>query len=221
MNIVQTTTLRTTSRTSSLSISRWLIGGTTTLVLVLVASLASALTIDSGNSGLDQGAACSDTSCLPALYNLTASAPITGDVEIAGATLSFNIQLSSANFQALGGGDGAVTSIDFSNVVYSGSVTVSLDASNNYVIDLGQTAAVSGTVTPTGAGSASAIAGSMVLVTGLCSGTPGSALQCGLVFGPMVDFSADVNGNTRYFRHSVDALAAIRNPARPCYSAQG
>ncbi|GEM_PF-6103867 len=132
-----------------------------------------------------------------------------GTLDIASGTLTFDITLASAN---LSGPDGPVTSVDFSNVTYAGSVAVTLDGSNNYTVDGGQTGSVTATLTPNGAGSPTNINASTVLVTGVCSGTPGSSLQCGLIFGPLSDFSADVNGNTRYFTHTVDAFAIVPEP---------
>ena len=172
---------------------------------------AAALSINSANSGLDQGAGCSSSSCLTVLYNLDGSSPVSGTIDITGSTLTFNIQLASASMTATGSGDGAVTALSFSNVNYSGSVGVTLNGST-YTVNSAQIGAVSGTVTPTGAGSAAPIAGSLVLVTGVCSETPGSPLQCGLIFGPQSNFSAVVNGNNRYFRHTVDVFTAVPEP---------
>lgn len=193
----------------------WLSGGA---FLGLVSSLAiangaSALVIDSSNSGLDQGAGCTNTICLPSTaYSLAASAPVSGTLDIAAGTLSFNIQLASATFNAVGGSDGGVTSVTFSNVTYSGSVAVALNGSNNYDVAGSQTASVAGTLTPAGAGSAAGFnLANSVLVTGVCSGTPGSSLQCGLIFGAP-GFATSVNGNTRYFRHTVDAFAIVPEP---------
>ena len=44
-----------------------------------------------------------------------------------------------------------------------------------------------------------------------CSGTPGSVLTCGFLFGSS-DFQVDVNGNPRYFRHFVDVGSLIPEP---------
>lgn len=186
------------------------------LVLGVVASLslatgASALSIDSGNSGLDQAVGCSDSLCLTTKYNLAASAPVTGTLDISGGILTFNIQLASASLNATGGNDAGVTSVSFSNTTYSGSVGVTFDGAN-YNVNGGQVGSVAGTVTPIGAGSATSVAATTVLVTGLCSGTPGSALQCGLIFGPQANFTATINGNLRYFRHTVDAFAQVPEP---------
>ncbi|MBY0401339.1 PEP-CTERM sorting domain-containing protein [Myxococcota bacterium] len=169
-----------------------------------LATGASALSINSSNSGLDQAVGCTDTLCITPAYNLAASAPVSGSLDISSGILTFNIQLASATLNAAGGSDGGVTSVAFSNTTYSGSVGVTLNGSN-YNVNFGQTANVSGTITPAGAGSPVAL-NATVLVTGLCSGTPGSALQCGLIFGPQGN-SASINGNTRFFRHTVDAFA--------------
>ncbi len=182
------------------------------VICLWIASTAQALSIDPGNSGLDQASGCEDVSCLTTLYTLSASAPISGEIDITGSTLSFDIDLPAATLIALNGGDGLVTSLDLFDVRYLGNISVTLDASNNYLVDLGQVATVSGTVSPNGAGSPTLFSGSNVLVTGLCSGTPGNTLQCGLIFGPLLDFTASVNGNTRYFSNSIDALAAIPEP---------
>lgn len=187
-----------------------------TLLLGIVAGLslatsASALSIDSGNSGLDQAVGCTDTLCIAPTYNLAASAPVSGTIDISGGILTFNIQLANATLNATGGSDGGVTSVSFSNTVYSGSVGVTFDGSN-YNVNPAQIGSVSGTVTPTGAGSAASVAATTVLVTGLCSGTPGSALQCGLIFGPQANFSATINGNLRYFRHTVDTFSQVPEP---------
>jgi len=187
-----------------------------TLLLGIVAGLslatsASALSIDSSNSGLDQGVGCTDTLCIAPTYNLAASAPVSGTIDISGGILTFNIQLANATLNAAGGSDGGVTSVSFTNTIYSGSVGVTFDGSN-YNVNPAQVGSVNGTVTPAGAGSATSVAATTVLVTGLCSGTPGSALQCGLIFGPQANFSTTINGNLRYFRHTVDTFSQVPEP---------
>lgn len=185
-----------------------LVGG---LASLLLATTASALTIDSSNSALDQGVGCSDALCFATSYTLAGSAPVSGSLDISGGVLSFDIQLASASFDATGGSDGGVTGLSFTNTTYSGAVSVTFDGAN-WAVDPGQVGAISGTITPIGAGSATSLAATTVLVTGLCSGTPGNALQCGLIFGPQADFAAVVNGNTRSFRHTVDAFALVPEP---------
>lgn len=174
---------------------------------VILPSAAQALTIDPGASGLDQAQGCGDSACFfDVIYNLDASAPVAGSFDITGATLDFTITLASAS---LSGSDGAVSSIALSNLTYSGSLTVVDEGAGFYSIT-DQISSISGTMTPD-AGLASAIAATNVNTVGLCQGTPGAALQCGLTFGPSSDFDGLVNGNTRYFRHTVD-IAAVPEP---------
>lgn len=181
-------------------------------VSTLFASSAHALVIDPGNSALDAANGCDNPGCFSPLYDLSTSSGLTGSLDISGGVLTFSIDLASATLDATGGGDGAVTSLDLTDFSYSGSVTVSPSGSN-YVVDGGQSAdLVTGTITPIGAGGVATVNATEVLVTGTCIGTPGSDLTCGLIFGPVMDFTAVVNGNTRYFLHSVDAAALVPEP---------
>lgn len=170
---------------------------TATLMVGIMAGAASALTIDPTASGLDSAQGCGDSGCFfDQIYALDASAPVTGSLDITGLTLDFTISLASAS---LSGSDGAVSGVTFSDVTYSGSFAVT-DAGGGLYNILDQTATISGTLTPTGAGSAAAFSAVDVNTVGTCQGTPGASLTCGLIFGPASDFNADVNGNTRYFR---------------------
>ena len=100
--------------------------------LLLFAGAAQAGPIDSASSGLDQAQGCGDPPCaFDVIYNLDASAPVTGDLEITGSTLDFTISLASAT---LSGSDGAVSSIDFTGVTYSGSFAITLDGSGGATI---------------------------------------------------------------------------------------
>ena len=113
--------------------------------LLLFAGAAQAGPIDSASSGLDQAQGCGDPPCaFDVIYNLDASAPVTGDLEITGSTLDFTISLASAT---LSGSDGAVSSIDFTGVTYSGSFAITLDGSGGATIT-DQISTISGTVTP-------------------------------------------------------------------------
>lgn len=166
---------------------------------LLLAGSAQAGPIDSGSSGLDQAQGCGDAPCaVDVIYNLDASAPVTGNLDITGSTLDFTITLASAT---LSGSDGAVSSITFSDVTYSGSFAITLDGSGGATIT-DQIATIAGTVTPD-IGGASVFSAINVNTTGLCTGVDTASPTCGLIFGPTSDFSADVNGNTRYFRHTV------------------
>lgn len=183
--------------------------------LVFFVGPASAISIIPSSSGLDVAVGCLDSSCFsfsgPLLYNLTASAPVSGSFGITGSTLDFSIDLTTAN---LVGPDGAVTSVDFSGVQYVGSVSVFDEGSGNFSVAT-QAAGISGTLTPNGAGSPVVFDFQALVnpinVSGLCTAA-GSSLTCGLIFGSGVAFEIDVNGNPRFFRHTVDITGVIPEP---------
>jgi len=183
----------------------------TGLTLAWAAS-ASALAIDPANSALEEAIGCADAFCFPTLFELTDPTPVSGSLSLVDDVLSFSIQLASAELMATNGSDGGVGSIVFSEVTYSGSVTVTPGAGQALAIDLGQLVSVFGSVTPIGAGSPATFQATQVLLTGGCSGSAETALICGLIFEPDVDFNADVNGNTRSFQHVVDVAAAVPEP---------
>ena len=192
-------------------------GGLITVIAALAFSAgpASAISIIPGSSGLDVAVGCLDSSCFsfsgPLLYNLSASAPVSGTFGITGATLDFSIDLAAAN---LVGPDGAVASVDFTDVNYTGSVSVVDQGSGNFSIAT-QSAGISGTLTPNGAGSPVAFDFQALVnpvnVSGSCA-LAGNVLQCGLIFGSGVAFEIDVNGNPRFFRHTVDITGVIPEP---------
>lgn len=183
----------------------------TILALALAGTPSSALTIDSDNSGLDQAVACADASCMPILFELTESGPVTGSLELVGSQLHFSIDLASARLVATDGPDGGVDALLLSDITYTGSVTLTAGIDGILAVDFGQFASVSGIVTPEGVGSPSMLDATQVLLTGACSGAAGTTLVCGLGFEPDLDFQADVNGNTRWLQHSVD-VAAVPEP---------
>jgi hypothetical protein len=160
------------------------------------------------NSGLDMGEGCDSSRCTgEPIFTLDSSAPVSGSIFLTGNVLSFSIDLALATFS---GSDGAVTGLEFSSVNYSGSVTVSPTSGSFITVDGGQTATITGTLTPLGAGSPVAINATNVLVTGVFN-DDGASLFGGLTFGPQADFSASVNGETRYFQHFVD-VSAVPEP---------
>jgi len=175
------------------------------LTSLVFSSGASALPINPSNSGLSMGTGSSAPG-FGILYALDSSGAVTGDLDIAAGVLTFAIDLAGADFSATPSDDDGVTGLTFSGVSYSGSVPVSTSGTT-HTIDLGQTAQITGTLTAIGAGGVTSIAANSALVTGVCSGTPGASLGCNLIFGPQL-FSADVNGKTRYFNHTIDAAAA-------------
>lgn len=175
--------------------------------LTIAAGAATALQIQPSNSGLDDGHGCADPGCFTTIFNLPSSAPVTGSISLTGNVLSFSIDLALATFS---GSDGAVTGLEFSNVNYNGSVTVSPSSGTALVVDGGQTATITGTLTPLGAGSPVAINATNVLVSGIFN-DDGASLFGGFTFGPLGDFDAPVNGETRYFQHFVD-VSAVPEP---------
>ena len=183
----------------------------TALALASAAS-ASALAIDPANSALEEAKGCADSFCSPSVFELTGPTPVTGSLSLVDDILSFQVQLASAELAATHGSDGGVESIVFSDVIYSGSVTVTPGAGQAIAIDFGQLVSVLGQVTPIGAGSPSTFQATQVLLTGSCSGSAETALLCGLIFEPDLDFDAEVNGNTRSFQHVVNVAAAVPEP---------
>jgi hypothetical protein len=180
-------------------------------LFAFLAPAASALPLNSATSALDVGVGCTNSACfLSDVYSLSASAPVSGTFDISGSTLNFSIDLTSATFNALGGGDGGVTAAIFSSVNYSGSVTIVDEGSGLYSVT-DQSATVSGTLTPVGAGSPVAFNVASVNTTGGCVQT-GSLYTCDLIFGAGVAFEVDVNSNARYFRHTVDFANVVPEP---------
>jgi hypothetical protein len=195
----------------------YVLAATASLVFLLAsvsAVPAQALGIDSALSGLDIAVGCSAPAGCPffgKVYELEApGAPVSGSFGLTGLTLDFSITLASAHLPAIGGSDGGVTSVEFSNVTYSGSVTV-VDTLNGFYSVTDQSAAVAGTLIPTGAGIPAAFDLPSVNTTGQCDST-GNVFTCGLTFGAGTPFPVEVNGTTRYFTHTVDVFAIVPEP---------
>lgn len=180
-------------------------------LLALPDGAAQALDIDSATSTLTDAQICASPtvlSCLVPQLDLNGSPNIAagGTLDIAAGTLSFSFALPSASFS---GSDGAVTGATLTNVTYQGSFGVTLSGGNRYQFQ-DQLTSISGTLTPIGAGAATAFSNAAVNTTGECVGTPGASFICGFLFGP-VGADATVNGNTRYLRQSVN-LTVIPEP---------
>jgi len=174
------------------------------VVLAFSAAPASALQINTSSSGLHVAKGCSTPDCfMSEIYLLSGAPSVSGSFDIVGTTLTFSIDLAAAT---LVGTDGAVTAVDFSNVNYSGSLTVTDEGSGMFSI-VDQDATVAGTLTPVGAGVPVGFNIFPVNVLGSCTGTPGTSLGCGLQFGAGAGFEIDVNGNPRFFRHTVDIFS--------------
>ena len=175
------------------------------------ATPALSLTIAPAVSGLDQANGCASAACFPfnSIFSLPTPSPVSGTFDIVGTTLTFSIDLAGP--ATLVGNDGLVTSVDFTNVNYSGSFSVVPGVADFSFTD--QSSTVSGTLTPNGAGSAVAFNIAGVNTTGSCTGTPGTSLVCGFQFGAGAGFAIDVNGNQRYFNHLVDINGVVPEPS--------
>ena len=178
--------------------------------IVLVAGPVQALSVIPGSSRLDLAAGCGDTQCLfSPLYALDAPAELTGTVDRSGLTLTFSIDLASATLSAISGNDGGVTSVDFT-LNYSGAVTLVDEGSGQFSVT-DQTGTLNGSLFANGPDTSTLITNVLANVTGICDEEPGGALTCGLTFGAGSGFPVDVNGNVRYFRHTID-ITAIPEP---------
>jgi len=170
--------------------------------LTLAAGPAHALSVSLASLGGGQG--CTDAACSSSTLAWSLSTGNgTGTLDLAGTTLTFSITLPSSTFLPAGGSDNGVTQLVFSDVTYDGSATVA-DYGGGVFYIAGGSATVSGTQTPSGAGSAGAFTASANL-SGSClaSGELGTVF-CGIVFGPNSDFDIAINGATRYFTHTLN-----------------
>ncbi len=175
-------------------------------IVTLLTSAAQALSVNPATSTLTDGQVCAEASTFSCgfspLMQLDAVATIGGGtLDIVGSTLTFSLDLASADFS---GSDGAVTSIGLSGVNYSGSFTIVPDGAGQFTFQ-NQTASITGAVSATGGPSAGLLAGA-VNTSGTCSGSASTSLVCGFLFGPS-GFGVDVDGNTRYLRQSVNVTA--------------
>jgi hypothetical protein len=181
---------------------------------LFISSASQALTINTATSGLHQGWGCSSSVfCLPttAIYSLDLPGPsVSGTFELTAGVLTFSITLASANFT---GPDGLVSDVVFAPVTYSGSFALSPTANPDEFSASNQSATVTGTATPTGAGFPAAI--NLIANTqAICTDQAGPSLTCGLTFGsggsPM---PISVDGQTRYFVHTVDIFSVVPEPS--------
>jgi hypothetical protein len=184
--------------------------GSFALLLSLPFGTAQALSVDSGTSTLTDGQICSSATvlgCLAPLFQLGSAATVSGGtLDITGSTLSFSFSVASAIFN---GSDGPVSAVTLTDVIYSGSLTVSPNGPDRFEFQ-DQLSSMSGTATPTGAGAASAFSNVAVNTTGQCIGTPGTSLVCGFLFGP-TGSPLTINGNGRFLRQSVN-INAVPEP---------
>ncbi len=135
-----------------------------------------------------------------------------GTFDITGTTMTFSITLASAT---LPGSDGAVTGVTFTDVTYSGTVTVTNSPGTDLYSILNGTALVEGTLTALGPGTVTNFLNPSVNFNANCNGTPGSNFLCGFTFGPGDEtpgFDILVDGNSRDFIHEVNFSAIVPEP---------
>jgi len=178
------------------------------LAAMLAAGVAQADPVVTAAVGGGRG--CANSACTQIRYLWTSSSGAgTGTLTLGGGNLSFSITLPGSLFTAMPSPDNGVTQISFSNVTYVGNATVSGGPSNFSIT--GGTATINGTQTPAGAGVAGAFAVTDSLLSGQCS--VNANITCGITFGALNDFSFDVNGQTRWFTHTVNVTAVVPEPA--------
>lgn len=179
------------------------------MAAVLTAGVAQALPV--GTAAVGGGRGCADSACTQIRYLWSSSSGAgSGSLTLDGGagTLSFSITLPGSVFPASGGSDGGVTSVSFSNVTYAGSATVSGGPANFSIT--GGSATISGTQTPSGAGLGGPFAVANSLLSGSCN--VGANVTCGIIFSSLNDFSFSVNGQPRWFTHTVN-VTAVPEPA--------
>ncbi len=174
--------------------------------LALIAGSAHALPVSTASLGGGQG--CLDVGCgSPRLtWNLSTGSG-TGTLGISGTTLTFSISLPSSTFLPTSGpNDNGVTQLAFTNTTYAGTGTL-LDLGFGAYSISGGSAAISGTQTPTGAGTAGLFSASNSLLSGSCYDGGAFGITCGIIFSASSDFNFAVNGQTRYFTHTLNVTA--------------
>lgn len=185
------------------------LGGVFLLGLMLAAGSAQALTVTTASLGA--GIGCSDSACINATLTLDQGASVVGGgtLSLSGGTLSFSITLPAYSLVPVSPpDDNGVTQLDFANVTYTGTAAVTQFGSL-FSITSGS-AVVSGTQTPSGAGTAGAFTANDSLLGGTCTDL-GTSVFCGIIFSSLTDFNFDVNGQTRYFNQTLN-LTAVPEP---------
>src|SRR5262249_3579828 len=125
---------------------------------------------------------------------------------------------SSIFIPITGPSDNGVTQLEFSNTTYAGSATLNPLGGGFYTVASGS-ATINGTQIPTGAGSSGPFSVLNAVVGGSCQGT-GASVASGLTFGALNDFNFPVNGQTRWFTHTMN-LTAVPEPATALLFAGG
>ena len=185
---------------------------------MLASGAAQALTISSAAVGSGRG--CTDQACTTQTLKWSSSSGVgTGTLSLAANTLTFSVNLPSSIFIPFSGpSDNGVTQLAFTTTTYSGTASLNPLGGGFYSI-LSGSASISGTQTPTGAGSAGAFSALNALLSGSCVDSGGS-VSCGVVFGPSNDFDFSMNGQTRWFTHTVN-MTAVPEPGTALLVASG
>jgi len=179
-------------------------------LLTLGGGSARALPLPVVTAAVGGGQGCTTSACgASATLSWSSSSGAgsgTVDLDAGLLTLTFSITLPSSTFLPISGpNDNGVTQLDFTTVTYAGTAPL-MDLGGGFFWILGGSASVSGTQTPTGAGSAGLFSASDSLLSGSCQDISGS-VYCGITFSAPNDFNFQVNGQTRYFTHTVNVTA--------------
>ena len=178
-------------------------------LLTLGGGSARALPLPVVTAAVGGGQGCPNSACgSPTLSWSSSSGAGSGslDLDVGLLTLTFSITLPSSTFLPISGpNDNGVTQLDFTTVTYAGAAPL-MDLGGGLYLILGGSASVSGTQTPTGAGSAGLFSASDSLLSGSCTDISGT-VYCGITFSALNDFNFLVNGQTRHFTHTVNVTA--------------
>lgn len=171
------------------------------LVGAAFASLpAQAVPLGVSTAAVGGGQGCTTSACSTATLNWNSSsgAPSgTVDLDAGLSTVAFSISGLNSTFLPVGPSDNGVTQLDFTGVTYAGTASL-FDLGGGLYLITGGSASVSGTQTPTGAGSAGLFSASDSLLSGSCTDIAGTVF-CGITFSALNDFNFSVNGATRHF----------------------
>jgi hypothetical protein len=191
-------------------------------LLTVAAAPAGALTLAVTGGGLTEGVsfACPSgaAQCEPSSdFGFTTDSGVSGTIDITGTALTVSVQIGSARFEALSpsGLPGDVEAVDFTNVDYTGSATVSVTDVSGTLSALAFTAgtgAVAGVYSSEDAGStpvdaASAFAVDTPLTNVNCLLVSGSG-QCSLQFGRS-GFALGLGGDDHDFVHFLNVNVAL------------
>jgi hypothetical protein len=198
---------------------QWQSGFVLVLIAIFTGGAAQALTVSPASVGNGKG--CTTQACTVQTLTFSSSSSVgsSGTLTL-GANLTFSITLPGMTtfLPTSGGNDNGVTQLDFSNVTYAGTATLTPGGGGFFAIS-GGTASISGTQTPTGAGTAGAFAAASSLLSGSCTQVA-SSVFCGIIFSAANDFDFAVNGQTRWFTQTVN-LTAVPEPGTALLLASG